>query len=113
MKRRNMMITLVSVLVAVLIGGIEALGLLQDRLHLRGQFWGLVARLNGNFNGLGFMIIGLFIAAWIASVMIYRYKGYEHIEVRALPPTTTQYGAPQSSSSLIYRENARRGRKSA
>ena len=82
----NMIITLVSVLVAVLIGGIEALGLLQGRLHLGGPFWDLIARLNGNFNSLGFMIIGLFILAWIVSVLVYRYQGFEHIEVRAMRP---------------------------
>ncbi len=79
----NMTITLVSVLVALLIGGIEALGLLEDQLHLSGGFWDWVSRLNGNFNGLGFAIIGIFILTWVASVVIYRYKGYEQIEVRS------------------------------
>ena len=78
----NMTITLVSVIVALLIGGIEALGLLEDQLHLSGEFWEWVNRLNGNFNGLGFAIIGIFIVTWAASVMIYHYKGYEHLEVR-------------------------------
>ncbi len=79
----NMTITLVSVIIALLIGGIEALGLLQDQLHLSGEFWDWVTRLNGNFNGLGFAIIGIFIVTWAASVMIYRYKGYEQLEVRS------------------------------
>lgn len=35
----NMPITLVSVIVAVLIGRIEALGLLANRLKLRGPIW--------------------------------------------------------------------------
>ncbi len=82
----NMVITLVSVLVAVLIGGIEALGLLQDRLALSGRFWALIAQLNGNFNSLGFVIIGLFIVAWIGSVLVYRYRGYERIEVKSVRP---------------------------
>src|SRR6185437_10781437 len=82
----NMIITLVSVLVAVLVGGIEALGLIQDRLELTGRFWSLIARLNGNFNSLGFVIVALFIVAWAASVLIYRYKGYEQLEVRRAEP---------------------------
>ena len=77
----NMAITLVSVAVAVGIGGIEALGLLESRLHLRGGFWESVAALNGNFNWLGFLIIGIFIVAWVTSVLIYRYKGFDEIEV--------------------------------
>ena len=77
----NMAITLVSVAVALGIGGIEALGLLENSLHLTGGFWGAVAALNGNFNGLGFLIIGIFITAWIVSVLIYRYKGFDQLEV--------------------------------
>ena len=77
----NMAITLVSVAVAVGIGGIEALGLLESRLHLRGEFWESVAALNGNFNWLGFLIIGIFIVAWVTSVLIYRYKGFDEVEV--------------------------------
>ena len=77
----NMIITLVSVVVAVLIGGIEALGLIANQAHPSGSFWTLIDRLNSNFNSLGFVIIGIFIFAWAASVLIYRYKGYEQLEV--------------------------------
>jgi nickel/cobalt transporter (NiCoT) family protein len=47
--------------VAQLIGGIEALGLASDKLGLRGKFWDSTGALNGNFNELGFAIIGTFI----------------------------------------------------
>jgi len=76
----NMTITLVSVIVAILIGGIEALGLVGDQLGLSGWFWGGIGALNANFNGLGFLIIGVFIAAWIGSVLVYRYKGFDDLE---------------------------------
>ncbi|MGH8328397.1 MAG: HoxN/HupN/NixA family nickel/cobalt transporter, partial [Steroidobacteraceae bacterium] len=79
----NMTITLVSVIVALLIGGIEALGLIEQQLHLGGAFWGTVDRLNGNFNSLGFAIIGIFVLTWAASVVVYRYQGYEQLEVKA------------------------------
>ena len=82
----NMSITLVSVLFALVIGGIEGLGVLQESLQLQGDFWKLIARLNGNFNSLGFIIIGLFIAAWAVSVLLYRYRGYEQLEIRVTPP---------------------------
>jgi high-affinity nickel-transport protein len=77
----NLTITFVSVVVAVLIGGIEALGLLGGQFELKGAFWGGIGALNDNFNALGFAIIGLFIAAWVGSVVIYRYKGLDEIEV--------------------------------
>jgi high-affinity nickel-transport protein len=82
----NLTITLVSVVVAVLIGGIEALGLLGDQLDLQGPFWDGIGALNDNFGTLGFVIIGLFIAAWFASVIFYRYKGLDRIEVTRAEP---------------------------
>lgn len=78
----NLTITLVSVVVAVLIGGIEALGLLSDQLNLKGVFWNAIGTLNDNFNNLGFIIIGVFVFAWLASFVIYRAKGYDNLEVR-------------------------------
>ncbi len=78
----NLTITLVSVVVAFLVGGIEALGLLAGQFHLSGWFWETVAALNDNFTELGFIIIGVFIAAWIGSVLLYRYKGLDRMDVR-------------------------------
>ncbi|MGI4792610.1 MAG: HoxN/HupN/NixA family nickel/cobalt transporter [Janthinobacterium lividum] len=77
----NLTITLVSVVVAFLVGGIEALGLIGDKLALSGWFWDGIGALNENFNNLGFIIIGIFIAAWIGSVVIYRYRGLDDLPV--------------------------------
>jgi high-affinity nickel-transport protein len=77
----NLTITLVSVIVAVLIGGIEALGLLSDQLGLSGWFWTGIGALNDNFNNLGFLIIGVFIAAWVGSLIVYRYKKLDEVEI--------------------------------
>jgi nickel/cobalt transporter (NiCoT) family protein len=79
----NLIITAVSVVVAVLIGSIEALGLVGDQLSLHGDFWESIGTLNDNFNGLGFSIIGVFILAWIASLIIYRYGRFEELEAVA------------------------------
>lgn len=81
----NMTITLVSVMVAVVIGGIEALGLVSDQLQLKGGFWDVVEKLNDNFNNLGFAIIGLFLTAWILSYVIYKAKGLDEVEVPTTP----------------------------
>ncbi|MBN3856901.1 HoxN/HupN/NixA family nickel/cobalt transporter [Paraburkholderia sp. Ac-20340] len=77
----NLTITLVSVAVAVLIGGIETLGLLNDRFGFKGLFWDAIGTLNDNFNNLGFVIIGVFVFAWVASFVIYRLKGYDDLPV--------------------------------
>jgi high-affinity nickel-transport protein len=81
----NMTITLVSVAVALVIGGIEALGLISDKLGLTGGAWDSVATLNDNFNNLGFVIIGVFIAAWALSFLIYRAKRLDEVEVVRIP----------------------------
>jgi nickel/cobalt transporter (NiCoT) family protein len=77
----NMTITLVSVVVAVLIGGIEALGLLADQFSLKGGFWDGIGALNDDFNSLGFAIIGIFALAWVVSYLIYRAKGLDDVDV--------------------------------
>ena len=79
----NLTITLVSVVVAVVIGGIEALGLIGDKLKLAGWFWHAIGGLNENFNTLGFVIIGVFVASWAASVAVYYARGYDRIEAKA------------------------------
>ena len=78
----NLTITSVSVVVALVVGGIEALGLLADRFHLEGFLWGIVRELNGNFGVLGYFIIGIFLFSWIASIAIYRWKRFDELEVR-------------------------------
>ena len=79
----NLIITFVSVVVAVLIGGIEALGLLGDQFKLIGKFWDGIGALNNNFDVLGFAIIALFITAWAGSIIVYRYKRLD--EIKATP----------------------------
>ncbi len=80
----NLAITLVSVSVALLIGGIETLGLLADRFDLKGGLRDIVGTLNDNFNDnfndLGVVtIIGVFVFAWVASFVIYRVRGYDDV----------------------------------
>ena len=77
----NLTITLVSVVVAVLVGGIEALGLIGGQLNLTGRFWQGIGALNEHFNGLGLLIIGVFIVAWVGSIILYRYKGLDEVDV--------------------------------
>lgn len=77
----NMTITAVSVVVALIVGGIEALGLVGDQLNLAGPFWSAVGNLNDHFGMIGYLIIGIFVAAWIVSFAVYRLKRYDEIDV--------------------------------
>ena len=76
----NMTITLVSIIVAVIVGGIETLGLIGGKFGLTGALWNAVGSLNDNFGMLGYLIICIFVVSWIVSIGIYRLKGYNQLE---------------------------------
>jgi high-affinity nickel-transport protein len=78
----NITITFVSVIVAFAVGGIEALGLLVGQLHLNGRVWNLVKTLNQNFGLLGYCIVALFTVSWLVSIAIYKWRGFDNIELR-------------------------------
>jgi high-affinity nickel-transport protein len=70
----NASITFVSALVAIVIGGVEALGLLSDKLRLNGGVWDAVASVNERFGALGYGIVAMFMACWIGSVLFHRWR---------------------------------------
>src|SRR5580704_7171508 len=77
----NLTITAVSVIVALIVGGLAVLNLICDQLGLTegDGFWGAVGSLNDNFGVLGYVIGGLFIAAWAVSYVVYRVNRYDEI----------------------------------
>jgi high-affinity nickel-transport protein len=80
----NVTITAVSVVIALVIGGLEALNLIGDELGLTdgGGFWGMIGALNDNFGVLGYVIVGIFVVAWLVSYVVYRINRYDEIEAR-------------------------------
>ena len=78
----NMTITLVSVVVALVVGGIEALSLFAGQFHFNGMFWHAVRKLNDNFGTLGYLIIGFFALAWILSIAFYRWQRFDDLEIQ-------------------------------
>jgi nickel/cobalt transporter (NiCoT) family protein len=79
----NLTITFASVVVALLIGGVEMLGLAIERLGLTGPFWNAVAALNDNFGSIGYVVLAIFIVSWLGSMVIYRLKGYGALDIEA------------------------------
>jgi len=75
----NLSITLISVVVAVVVGGIEVLGLVAEKLSLTGGLWNAVNKAADNFGVLGYLVIGIFIASWFVSFVLYRAMGYNKI----------------------------------
>lgn len=76
----NLTITAASVLVALLIGGVEALGLIAGQLGLTGGIWGVVNSLNDDLANFGFAVIGIFAFCWVCSAAIYRWRRYGDAE---------------------------------
>ena len=83
----NMTITAVTVVVAVVVGGLETLNLIGDELGLTdgGGFWGAIGALNDNFGILGYVIIGIFVVSWLGSIAFYKFRRYDDLEVRITP----------------------------
>ena len=70
----NLTITAASVAVALFIGSVEGLGLIGEKLGLEGRFWDVVSSLNGNLTNFGLVIVGIFVASWMLSAVVYRAK---------------------------------------
>jgi high-affinity nickel-transport protein len=66
----NITVTGLSVLVALLVGTIELLSILQNRLNLEGPFWNFVSRLD--LGAVGYIIVGLFIATWVVAYVVWK-----------------------------------------
>ncbi|UZE50758.1 HoxN/HupN/NixA family nickel/cobalt transporter [Rhodopseudomonas sp. P2A-2r] len=85
----NLTITAVSVAVALLIGSIEALSVISEKLELSGGLFDRISAINRDLADFGFVIVGVFIGAWILSATIYWLKGYDRIGATAEPATPT------------------------
>jgi high-affinity nickel-transport protein len=68
----NLTITGAAVAVALFIGAVEVLGALGDALRLDNRFWRAIASLNDNLTALGVSVVLLFVACWVASVVMVR-----------------------------------------
>jgi high-affinity nickel-transport protein len=75
----NLTITSASVVVALFIGGVEALGLIADKLQLDGAFWAFIGAMNDNLANFGYAVVGIFLASWMISVLVYRSRGYDRL----------------------------------
>jgi nickel/cobalt transporter (NiCoT) family protein len=81
----NMTITGLSVAVALLIGTIELLSVLADKLSLSGGIWDVAANLDLNL--VGYAIAGLFVLTWAIALGIWRFGRIEEKWTRHLQET--------------------------
>src|SRR5438552_588345 len=87
----NLNITLVSVVIAFGIGGVEVLSILADKLGLKGGIWDWVGELDFGIIGVG--IIAIFALSWGVSTAIYRWKRYDDLPVDPSPTGASTTGA--------------------
>ena len=71
----NITMTGLSVAVALIVGTAELLGLFADQLGWRGGFWDWIAGLD--LNVIGFVIVGMFAATWLAALLVWRFGKIE------------------------------------
>ena len=73
----NLTVTLISILVAMVIGTLELLSVLANELRLSGPFWTSLGNLN--FESIGYGIITIFLSAWIVSLAYWKYKQFDKL----------------------------------
>lgn len=78
----NITITALSVAVALLVGSVELLAVLAEKLGLRGGVWDLVAGLD--LNTIGYVIAALFVLTWVVALSVWRFGRIEERWSRAL-----------------------------
>ena len=74
----NLSVTLISVVTALFIGGVEALQLLASRIDVSGGIFDWASRVQ--LGQMGFILIGIFAASWLTSVAYCKWKGYELLQ---------------------------------
>lgn len=73
----NLTVTVISVLVALAIGTAELLQVIANELKLTGAFWNMLSDLD--FETIGFGIIIIFLASWLLSVAVWKYRRFDEV----------------------------------
>jgi high-affinity nickel-transport protein len=71
----NITITGLSVAVALVIGTIELMSVLAEKLGLSGGIWDFASNLD--LNVVGYVIVGLFVATWAIALAVWRFGRIE------------------------------------
>ncbi|HET6938228.1 MAG TPA: HoxN/HupN/NixA family nickel/cobalt transporter [Nocardioides sp.] len=71
----NLTITTISVLVALVIGTIELVGVLADRFSIDHGVVGAIANINLDY--AGYAIVGLFVVCWVTAISVWRFGRIE------------------------------------
>jgi nickel/cobalt transporter (NiCoT) family protein len=79
----NLTITVISVLVAFVVGGVELLQVLARELGWGGGLWFLLTNLD--FESLGIAVVAVFVLTWGVATAYYRYRRFDEISFESSP----------------------------
>jgi high-affinity nickel-transport protein len=51
--------------------------LIAGKLGLEGAFWNMIGDLNGGIANFGYLVVGVFLASWALSYLLYRWQGLD------------------------------------
>jgi high-affinity nickel-transport protein len=66
----NLVMTLVSIVVAVIVASLEALNLAAGKFAMNGGFWRWISNLNDHFGAIGALMVLFFVGCWGISLLI-------------------------------------------
>jgi len=89
----SLTITVISVVIAFAIGGIELLQVLGMELGSKAGFFAFLVDMN--FGNVGYVIITIFLTSWVVALLVYRHKKYEQKGFKVETPKAG--GAPISA----------------
>jgi high-affinity nickel-transport protein len=70
----NIAVTTMSILLALIVGGLEVLNLVGTRFNLQGAFWEVIDSLNDDLATVGYAVIGVFAVTWLVAFVVYRLR---------------------------------------
>ena len=77
----NLTVTIISILVALVIGTVEFISVIVNGLGLTGGIWSILSNLD--LYSIGILIVLIFAGSWGLSVAYYHYKGFDKLYAQA------------------------------
>jgi high-affinity nickel-transport protein len=71
----NITVTGLSVAVALIVGTVELLSIIADKLNLSGGIWSFAGAFD--LNRIGFLIVGMFVVTWIGAIAVWKFARIE------------------------------------
>jgi nickel/cobalt transporter (NiCoT) family protein len=88
----NITVTSISIVLALVVGGIEILNLAGTKLDLSGAFWSVIDNLSENLSAVGYAVIAVFVLTWLAFFIVSRVRGNDALDAPGPPELRSPRG---------------------